>query len=143
MSGVTPKSHLASMTSKPLFMRVAESIVILAPMFHVGWARASSLVTWASCSFVKWRNGPPLHVRSILSILLPGSMHWNMAECSESTGRMGTWCSLARRVMRSPATTSVSLLAKAMAFFALMAAMVGSSPAKPTMEASTMSTLSS
>ena len=31
-----PKSQRASMTSSPLFMSVAESTVILAPIFHVG-----------------------------------------------------------------------------------------------------------
>ena len=38
----TSYSQCASMTSRPLFMRVAESIVILAPMCQVGWARASA-----------------------------------------------------------------------------------------------------
>ena len=37
----TSYSQCASMTSRPLFMRVAESTVILAPMCQVGWARAS------------------------------------------------------------------------------------------------------
>ena len=62
-----------------------------------------------------------------------------MAECSESTGRMGTWLSLAARVTISPATTMVSLLAKAMGLWCSMARRVGRSPAKPTMEAKTRS----
>ena len=41
-SAGTPKSQRASITSRPLFMRVAESMVILRPMLQVGWFRASS-----------------------------------------------------------------------------------------------------
>ena len=40
-----PKSSWASMTSRPLFMSVDESMVIFGPMDHVGWASASSTVT--------------------------------------------------------------------------------------------------
>src|SRR6185436_7724427 len=39
------KSHLASKTSKPLFIIVAESIVTRCPMRHVGWLRAMAGVT--------------------------------------------------------------------------------------------------
>ncbi len=35
-SASTSKSQRASITSRPLFMRVAESIVILGPIFQVG-----------------------------------------------------------------------------------------------------------
>ena len=41
----TSKSQRASMASKPLFISVAESIVILRPMSHVGWRSASRGVT--------------------------------------------------------------------------------------------------
>ena len=41
-SGGTSKSQRASMTSSPLFMRVAESMVILRPMDQVGWLSASA-----------------------------------------------------------------------------------------------------
>ena len=44
-----PKSRCASITSRPLFTRVAELIVTTGPMSHVGWASASSTVTSASC----------------------------------------------------------------------------------------------
>ena len=44
----TPKSSWASITSRPLFMRVDESTVIFGPIDQVGWARASSTVTSAS-----------------------------------------------------------------------------------------------
>ena len=43
-SGARSKSQRASMISSPLFIRVAESIVILAPIFHVGCWSASSTV---------------------------------------------------------------------------------------------------
>ena len=62
-----------------------------------------------------------------------------MAACSLSTGRSGTRCSAQSWQMRLPATTKVSLLARAMALPARMALTVGRKPAKPTMAVSTMS----
>ena len=47
-SGATSNSQRASMISSPLFISVAESIVILAPIFQVGCWSASSTVTVAS-----------------------------------------------------------------------------------------------
>ena len=41
----TPKSHIASIVSMPLFIRLAESTVIFAPIFQVGWLSACSAVT--------------------------------------------------------------------------------------------------
>src|SRR5271154_4947013 len=59
LSRSVPKSHLASITSKPLFMRVAESIVILWPIFQLGWFRACFGVIfgcfWAF--FARWGGG--------------------------------------------------------------------------------------
>src|SRR5258705_2749638 len=43
-SGPKPNSQWASITSNPLFISVAESIVILDPMLHVGWRIASETV---------------------------------------------------------------------------------------------------
>ena len=63
-----------------------------------------------------------------------------MAECSESTGRIFTPCRRASAMTMEPAATSVSLFARAMSFPARMAASVGRSPLKPTIEATTMST---
>src|ERR1041385_824917 len=58
-----------------------------------------------------------------------------MAECSESTGKISTRFSFASLVTSSPATTSVSLLASAISFPALMASNVGFAGLKPTLEA--------
>ena len=43
-------SQRASMISRALFIKVAESMVTFGPMSQVGWARASATDTWASCS---------------------------------------------------------------------------------------------
>jgi len=61
-SGRSRNSTEASMTSRPLFMRVAESIVILGPIFHVGWFRASSTVAAWMRPRGQSRKGPPLAV---------------------------------------------------------------------------------
>ena len=58
-SSSTSYSQCASITSRPLFMSVAESIVILAPMSQVGCARASSGRARARRSAGQSRNGPP------------------------------------------------------------------------------------
>ena len=49
-SNGVPNSSWASITSRPLFISVDESIVILAPMSQVGCLSASLTVTAASCS---------------------------------------------------------------------------------------------
>ena len=128
-SGFTLKSHFASMTSNPLFIMEAESIVILAPMLQFGCFRASLAVTVSRNFLSLPLNGPPEAVSMMRSIgLFSPTKHWKMAECSESTGRIGHLFLMARSHTSSPATTMVSLFAKAMAFPALRAAMVGCSP---------------
>ncbi len=52
----TPNRWCASITSRPLLIKVAESIVIRPPISQVGWASASSGVT--SARSVRPRNGP-------------------------------------------------------------------------------------
>ena len=59
-------SQRASNTSSPLFIMVAESMVIFLPMLQLGWLRASAIVTRSSCSTGVFRNGPPEAVRMIL-----------------------------------------------------------------------------
>ena len=55
----TPKSHRASIISSPLLNSVAESMVILRPMFQVGCFSACSGVTSARSLAAVLRNGPP------------------------------------------------------------------------------------
>ena len=104
-------------------------MVILAPISQLGCFNACSLVTCCNCSIVNLRKGPPEAVRITFSRALPGSRHWKMAECSESTGRIGVWYCCAKALINSPATTNVSLFAKAIAFPARMAFIVGRKPA--------------
>ena len=96
-SAGVPKSQCASITSKPLFTSVEESIVILAPMCHWGWCSACSTVTEASASRGRSRNDPPLQVmiRRRTAARSP-ARHWKMAECSESIGSTGARRSRAR-----------------------------------------------
>ena len=130
-SGVIPNSHFASIISKPLFIIEAESIVILAPIVQFGCFSACAFVTCASSSSDLLRKGPPEAVSNIFSTgLSPAPVkHWKMAECSESTGRIGTRYSSAKPMINSPATTRVSLLAKAIALPFLIASIVGRKPA--------------
>ena len=55
----TPNSQCASITSRPLFIIVAQSTLILRPITQLGCAQASSGVTAASASTARRRNGPP------------------------------------------------------------------------------------
>ena len=83
-----PNRWWASISSSPLFISVAESIVILPPIAQVGWASACSTVTFSSSSRLRPRNGPPEAVR-ISRSTVPGrsaASSWCSAECSESTG---------------------------------------------------------
>ncbi len=57
------KASAASITSNPLFIRVAESMVMRFPIFHVGCFRASAGVTQSMASLGVVRNGPPEAVR--------------------------------------------------------------------------------
>ncbi len=53
------------MTSKPLFIKVAESMVMRRPIFQVGWFKACSTVIEENCDFGVCRNGPPEAVSQI------------------------------------------------------------------------------
>src|SRR3712207_366697 len=135
------KRWWASMTSRPLFMSVAESTVILPPIAHVGWRSASSTVTPSSSSRVRPRNGPPDAVRTSL-VTVPGrseARSWCSAECSESTGMTAAPVASASAMTRSPPTTSDSLLASARSMPSPSVATVGPSPAEPTSAFSTRS----
>ncbi len=56
-----------SITSRPLFIMVAESMLILAPIDHTGWRKAASGEATSISSSVAVRNGPPEAVRMIFS----------------------------------------------------------------------------
>src|SRR6478609_4423629 len=130
------------MTSRPLFMRVEESTVILGPMLHVGWARASATVTWARSSAVRPRNGPPLAVsssRSTRFLLSVARRHWWMAPCSLSTGTSSAPGVRRARCTTGPAAMSDSLLASARRRPASRVARVTDRPANPTTPLTTTS----
>ncbi len=122
------------MSSRPLFISVAESIVILPPIAQVGCLRASSTVTSARSARRRPRNGPPLAVRTRRSTVpAPSpSRSWCSAECSESTGMIRAPVASASCVTSSPPTTSDSLLASARSMPSPSVATVGPRPAEPT-----------
>ena len=58
-SGGSPKSQRASMTSNPLFIRVAQSTVMRSPMDQVGCFRTSAgVASWMDAG-ARRRKGPP------------------------------------------------------------------------------------
>ena len=83
-----PNSRAASISSSPLFIMVAESMLILAPIDQMGCRSAASGVARAISSGVAVRNGPPEAVSTIFSTAprLPSASDWKIALCSESTG---------------------------------------------------------
>ena len=109
----TPKRKCASISSRPLFASVAESIVIFGPMFQVGCASASSGVTSASSSRVRPRNGPPLAVSTRLS----GSPSLRALEerrvLAVDREQRASAPLLRARARASPAATRLSLFASA------------------------------
>ena len=112
----TPNSQRASITSRPLFISVAESIVILRPIRHVGCRSASSGVTRASAAAVQPRNGPagrgedqPAHLAAVAAVqaLVNGVVLAVDRQNRDAAPR-------ARRPPSArPAMTSTSLLASA------------------------------
>ena len=96
-SGGRSNSQRASITSSPLFISVALSMLIFFPISQTGCFRACSGVTWARSPAGVVRNGPPEAVRMIrrTSAKCSPRRHWCTAECSLSTGT--------RRSPRSPA----------------------------------------
>jgi hypothetical protein len=122
------------MYSNPLFMRVALSMVIFGPIFQLGCASAFSAVASSLILALDHpRKGPPEAVRMIFStgLLSFPCKHCHMAECSLSMGVMRTPLSRALAIIRPPAVTRLSLLARAMFFPAAIAARVGAKPALP------------
>ena len=136
-----PYRCIASMTSNPLLSMVAQSTVILAPMFQLGCASARAGVTASSSSKGTSRRAPPLAVRRILRKGAARSKcrHCQMAECSLSTGRMRAPVRAASARTSSPPATRLSLLARATSLPAAKARRVAFSPAKPDTATSTTS----
>ena len=64
--GSMPKSQCASITSSPLFISVAESMVILSPIDQLGCFKAWAGVTADSLAAGTERRGPPEAVRMSL-----------------------------------------------------------------------------
>ena len=99
-SAAMPNICMASISSRPLFIRLAESMVTFGPIAQLGWASACSGVAAAICSALHVRNGPPeavSHIFSTLSTASPPSA-WKMALCSQSIGRTLTPVSRAVRM---------------------------------------------
>ena len=139
----TPKSQCASITSNALFIIVAESMVILAPIFQVGCLRACSGVTSGRRSSGALRNAPPdaVMMRRETGLSSP-RRHCHMALGSLSSGNRDASFWRAARVSSSPAITTVSLFANAMRLPAAMAANVAGMATSPVVAATTMSTSS-
>jgi hypothetical protein len=120
-----------------LFISVAESMLILAPIDQTGCLRATSGVAAAISARVAVRNGPPDAVSTIFSTAerLRSSKAWKIALCSESTGSSVAPASRTARSITSPAQTSASLLASATTAPRLIAASVAARPAAPVIAA--------
>ena len=76
LAGGRSKRRQASMISKPLFIMVAESMVMRWPMTQVGCLRACAGVMWSKSASGVLRNGPPEAVSQICltSAALPPRM---------------------------------------------------------------------
>ncbi len=122
----TSNSQRASITSRPLFIMVAESTVILGPIFQRGWVSASAIVTVSKVSSGRRRNGPPEPVKISRRTARRFSphRHCQMALCSLSMGKIcDPWRRMRSRT-NSPAMTRTSLVASAMSLPASRAASV-------------------
>ena len=115
------------MTSRPLFISVAESIVIFGPIVHTGWVRASFTLAFASSLRVQPRNGPPepVMITRLRSSRRSPRRACASAACSESTGSSRSGSPLIRSMTSSPPTTRDSLFASASVLPLCSAARVG------------------
>ena len=130
----TPNSQWASITSSPLFMRVAESIVILRPMDQLGWQRAASGVTASSSLLGLLKKGPPggrkeHPFESFPVVSLQGLKNSAVFAVHGENFDILAGCSVYYDL---PAATRVSLFASAIFFPASIAERVGKRPAAPT-----------
>ncbi len=100
-------------------------------------------MTFLRSFLLKFLKLPPEAV-IIIRLIVPASSpfkHCIIAECSLSTGINLTPYFLTNLLMISPPITNVSLLAKAIFLFFLIASIVGSNPALPTRALITKSSL--
>ena len=114
LAGGRLKRRQASMISKPLFIMVAESMVMRWPITQVGCLSACAGVMCSNSAAGVERKGPPDAVSQICltSEGLPPRRHWWTALCSESMGSSATLCLRAAARMSSPAATRHSLFAR-------------------------------
>src|SRR6266849_5670208 len=129
------------MTSKPLFIIVAESMVMRSPMRQFGCASACSGVTLCSAASGVVRNGPLEAVSTgrRTSPCSPPRKHWWTALCSLSTGSSSRPALFAAAITNSPAATSTSLFESATVLPSFTASYVASKPTTPTAAEMTIS----
>ena len=117
------------MTSRPLFISVAESIVIFGPIDHVGWAGPPSRWPWparrGSTSEWSTRAGDH-HAPEVLSALAAQALGERRVLGVDRDQPFGF--ALHRSITSSPPTISDSLLARARNFPDCRAARVGAEP---------------
>lgn len=125
------------MISSPLFIIDALSMVIFAPISHVGCASASVRDAMRMRSIGQVRKGPPDAVSVTARIVSRWALlkTWKTALCSLSTGSSVAPQRAASCMKSGPAHTRHSLLAKASAVPCRTASSVGRNPAAPTMAA--------
>ena len=127
-SGSKLKRNFASISSKHLFIRVAESIVILSPIFHVGCLRASTAFLFFICSRFCPKKGPPEAVMKIffISFLFRLLRDEKSEKCSESIGISSVPDEETLSIINLPKTTNDSLFASKSFFPDFAAAIVSS-----------------
>ena len=130
------------MTSRPLFMRVALSTLILRPIDHFGCLTAISGVMPERSR--RPRKGPPEAVKTIRADARASSeaptKHWKIALCSLSRGNRVAPERFTSSMRSAPPQTTLSLFARSKRFPARAARKVGSTPAAPTTACTTEST---
>ena len=128
------KRYFASINSKHLLTKVAESIVTLLPISQFGWFKAWSKVTFFKSVIGEFKNGPPEAVIITFctsSVPFSPERHWKIALCSLSIGIISDVCFFAKGIIKSPPATILSLLANNIFFPVVTAIDAAFNPAKP------------
>lgn len=132
-SGGREKSCIASMHSMPLFIRVALSMVILAPIFQTGCFKASWGLIFFIASREYSRKSPAGGSRNILSISQRGVSHTLPDRTVFAVYRAKLVFVLNEGITHGPATTILSLLARETSlpcFRAVCNALIAETPAE-------------